>query len=77
MLKRLLLPGGKENFGLFAGDSDEEATALCSVHFAPSPPSLSAGRRASLGLSFSFFMLLFDFHVDVISKVSLALTVCV
>lgn len=53
--------------GLYDVNSDEEATAPFSVHFAPCPPSPSAECQVSLGLCF-FSFLLFDFHVDVISS---------
>lgn len=52
-----LLPrGGEQNFSDYFGvNSDKEATALFSVHFAPSPPSLSAECQVSLGLRLIFF----------------------
>lgn len=42
--------GRAKLLGLYGIVSDKEATALFSVHFAPSPPSLSAKCRVSLGL---------------------------
>lgn len=60
--------GKTKRLGLHGVDSDKEATALFSVHFAPSPLPLS--RMTSISWTF-FFVTLFDFHVDVISKLCL------
>jgi len=67
--------GKTKLLGLYGIDSDEEATALFSVHFALCPLSFSAECQVSLGLK--VFLLMFDFHVDVLSKLCLWLSVFV
>lgn len=70
--------GRAKLLGLYGVDSDKEATALFSDHFySLSPLPLSRTSSISWTPSCIFFSLLFDFHVDVISKSCLWLSLFV
>lgn len=77
----ILFTNGREEgtklLGLYGVCSDKEATALFSVRLAPSlpPPSLQ-NLKNLLDSKFCFFLMI-DFHVDVISKLCLWLSLFV
>lgn len=83
VFQKWLLPRGRQNFSDFtASTPTKQATALFAVQFAPSSPlSLSRMSNYLLDSKFSCFFVcffkLFYFHVDVISKLCLWLSLFV